>query len=204
MKRKGKLAAAALIMAGAMVALGCALGCAPRHEAMVLPATPAAMEGMEMPTEFAMDITCTGCHSEAAEAMQQTGFTGANHATQECVSCHNDEQGLVAAHASRFDAEAAGRVVALTKSQVDPETCYTCHGSMEELAAATADSAVLTDKQGKTVNPHDLPEGHFGANVTCGSCHKMHSATETATSAQNSCIGCHHDSVYECGTCHAV
>lgn len=204
MKRKARLAAAVLALSGFMVMVGCILGCAPHHEEMVLPATPGALEGMEMPTEFAMDITCTGCHSEAAEAMQQAGFTGSNHASQECTSCHSDEQGLTQAHANRFDSQSAARIVALTKTEVDPETCYTCHGSMEELAAKTADSTALTDEHGTTVNPHALPDDHFGNNVTCGSCHKMHSATDTATSASNSCIGCHHDNVYECGTCHAV
>lgn len=129
---------------------------------------------------------------------------GANHATQACTDCHNDEAGLTAAHSNRFDAKSAASLVALTKTKIDPETCYACHGSMEELTAKTADSTVLTDENGKAVNPHDLPEGHFGTNVDCGSCHKMHGTVDTATSAQNSCMTCHHNNVYECGTCHDV
>lgn len=204
MQPKSKLAAFVAVVFGAVALTGVIAGCAPTHEAMVLPALPAASEGMEMPEAFAMGVTCTGCHADATEAMQQAGFTGAAHSNQDCTSCHSDEQGLTAAHAERFDAKSAARVATLTKTTIDPETCYACHGSMEELAAKTAASDVLTDKNGTTVNPHDLPADHFGANVDCSSCHKMHSATDTATSAQNSCIGCHHDNVYECGTCHAI
>lgn len=204
MQQRRKRTVCAAVVAGTLALAGCIFGCAPHHEAMTLPAQPVASESMAMPEAFAMDITCTGCHAKATEAMGQTGFTGAYHATQECTSCHSDEAGLTTAHSNRFDAKSAASLVALTKTKIDPEMCYSCHGSMEELAAKTADCTVLTDENGKTVNPHDLPEGHFGVNVDCGSCHKMHSAVDTATSAQNSCMTCHHNNVYECGTCHDV
>ena len=202
--KKRKLASALAVVMCAIMLAAVAAGCAPRHEAMELPALPETGEGMSMPTEFAMDVSCTGCHAKATEAMQQAGFTGANHASMDCTTCHNDEAGLSAAHANNFDSKAASRVAVLSKTSIDPETCFTCHGSMEELAEKTADCIVLTDNNGTVVNPHALPEGHFGDKVDCSSCHKMHSATDTATSASNSCIGCHHDSVYECGTCHAI
>ena len=95
-------------------------------------------------------------------------------------------------------------MVTLVHTDTDDQVCFACHGTMEELAEATADSTVLTDKNGLTVNPHALPEGHYGNMVTCGKCHKMHDTKDTEVSATNACLGCHHDNVYECGTCHSA
>ena len=72
-----------------------------------------------------------------------------------CVQCHTDEAVLSTEHADvKFGDKAATKATVVT---VDPETCISCHGTMEEMAAKTADSTALTDDKGTTVNPHDVP-----------------------------------------------
>ena len=94
-------------------------------------------------------------------------------------------------------------------------TCYGVVGMAEQLQGAESvrllagqrlrkGVLVSADENGLTVNPHDLPADHYGSKVMCGSCHKMHDTKEIEVSAANACLGCHHDNVYECGTCHAV
>ena len=101
----------------------------------------------------------------------------------------------------------------LKNTAVSEETCLTsgCH-SMDELVAATASSTVLTDSNGTVKNPHEMliDENHIAnsnADLACSSCHKMHEengaeSQAVAESAQAKCTGCHHQNVYECGTCH--
>ena len=52
------------------------------------------------------------------------------------------------------------------------------------------------------VNPHDLPEGADHAKIDCLDCHTAHKAQEASETALNTCTGCHHTGVFECGTCH--
>lgn len=153
---------------------------------------------------FSMDVDCALCHTDATEQMQEEGYTGALHSGLSCINCHDNEEELTEAHAENYSAKQASRVVALVSTTVDEEICYTCHGDAESLAEATADSTVLTDSNGTTINPHDLPDIDNHVNITCGSCHKMHDDKTTEEGATNACLSCHHDNVYECGTCHVV
>ncbi len=152
---------------------------------------------------FTMDADCASCHEKAAKKMADEGYTGELHQALSCVSCHDNEEELTAAHSSKYSAKQASRVVALNKTTVDEELCFTCHGDQETLAEATADLTLLTDKNGTCVNPHDLPDIENHSKITCGSCHKMHDDKTSAEAAQNTCINCHHENVYECYTCHA-
>ena len=154
---------------------------------------------------FSMDVDCAACHKKAVKKMEKEGYTGALHASLECGMCHNEDD-LVKVHTEteKYTAKKGDKVVALTKTAINEEACFACHGTLEELAETTKDSTVLTDENGLTVNPHDLPADHYGSKVMCGSCHKMHDTKEIEVSAANACLGCHHDNVYECGTCHAV
>ena len=79
--------------------------------------------------------------------------------------------------------------------------CTTCHNP-DDVKAATEDSVVLTDENGTVVNPHDLPEGADHAKIDCLDCHTAHKAQEASETALNTCTGCHHTGVFECGTCH--
>ena len=166
----------------------------------------AATGGEADPSDaFNMNEDCASCHKKATKKMNKEGYTGSIHASLACISCHDDEEALTEAHASeKYTAKKGDKVVALVHTDSDDEVCFACHGTMEELAETTADSTVLTDKNGTTVNPHDLPEGHYGNMVTCGKCHKMHDTKTIEESATNACLGCHHDNVYECGTCHSI
>ena len=117
----------------------------------------------------------------------------------QCTVCHSDTDALTELHvnAKGTARQKSGRL----KNAVQNETCLACHGSYEELAKATADSTVLTDEQGRTVNPHDIPQvpGHDDP-VACTSCHAVHKEYEP----MRYCTGCHHEGGFECNTCHAV
>ena len=151
---------------------------------------------------FSMDADCAACHSKAAEKMADKGYIGELHQNLDCVFCHDNEAELTAAHAEKYSAKQASRVVALNKTTVDEAVCLSCHGDRETLVEGTADATVLTDSKGTTVNPHDLPDIDKHANITCGSCHKMHDDKTSDEAATNTCLNCHHDNVYECYTCH--
>ena len=85
---------------------------------------------------------------------------------------------------------------------IDEQACLACHGSYEELAAKTADSAVLTDAKGTVVNPHARPAGEGHAGQTCADCHALHSGEPVQETAPEFCISCHHTNDYQCHTCH--
>ena len=87
---------------------------------------------------------------------------------------------------------------------MDEATCLTdvCHGSYEALAEKTASSTILTDNDGTTVNPHDMPVNEDHETIDCGSCHDMHASDDIAKTAQKACQSCHHMGTYECYTCH--
>jgi hypothetical protein len=54
------------------------------------------------------------------------------------------------------------------------------------------------------VNPHDRPsnEDHDASPLRCANCHKIHQAEAPGETALRVCSGCHHQGVFECGTCH--
>lgn len=98
----------------------------------------------------------------------------------------------------------AGEAAAAADDGWSPDMdCSACH-NVDDIKAATEDSAVLTDVNGTVVNPHDLPAIEDHAAIVCSSCHKSHEVSEnTEKSAKRTCASCHHADVYECYTCHA-
>jgi hypothetical protein len=119
----------------------------------------------------------------------------------ECAQCHSDEAALTAAHKNKTSS--SKQPTRLKKTAVSEDVCLSCHDTAS-LAAATIGSAILTDGDGTTVNPHGLPatENHV-ENITCSSCHKMHGETTgVADEAVKACKSCHHTGIYTCGTCH--
>lgn len=122
------------------------------------------------------------------------------HQAVPCTGCHSDEKVLSTVHDGvTADSKLPKR---LRKAKIDEALCLGCHGSYEDLAKKTADCAVLTDSAGTVANPHDLPEGADHAKIDCLDCHTAHKAQEASETALNTCTGCHHTGVFECGTCH--
>ena len=123
-----------------------------------------------------------------------------SHGALQCVICHDDEEGLVKAHA-KVTVDSTKVAKRLKKTEVAAETCLACHEATYS-AEATAESTALTDTNGTVVNPHDLPESENHSGIACASCHSMHTTDNIATTAAQTCTKCHHANVYECGTCH--
>lgn len=148
------------------------------------------------------DIDCGTCHeAETATSKDAACLAGAHTVDQGfgCMTCHADDGALSAAHADMNSGKTPKK---LKRTEVDQDLCFGCH-IQDELMAATADSIVLTDDYGKTVNPHAIPENADHAeDVLCTSCHKGHSTEGIEEDSKDLCVGCHHANVYECGTCH--
>ena len=143
---------------------------------------------------------CGACHAEG-QVDAAAPSLASNHLALgvSCVTCHTDEEKLEELHADADPSKKMPR--RLKKTDVTPETCTAsgCHSDTAALAEATADVTVLTDKDGLTVNPHAVPPTESHEAVTCGNCHGGHSEADP----QKVCKRCHHENVYQCGTCHA-
>ena len=100
--------------------------------------------------------------------MDDAACLAATHAAEgtTCATCHTDESGLASAHENATPDEAKKRATKLRSTTIDEAACLSCHGSYEELAAKTADLALLTDSEGTTVNPHAMPENEDHAPPT--------------------------------------
>ena len=148
------------------------------------------------------DSDCATCHAtESGSFSDAKCLAGSQHQSVACVTCHADKDALSAAHEGVSATDKMPEKLKAT--EVSSAACLSCHDSWDALAAKTADSTVLTDSQGKVVNPHALPAGHAEERATCSDCHSMHGATDATTDAPKVCIGCHHQNVYACNTCHA-
>ena len=111
------------------------------------------------------------------------------------------EMGLESAHAE-VDMNDYQVPKKLKKTDVSKEACLSCH-DQAEVAAATADLTVLTDDNGLTVNPHELPGNSEHDKLVCAKCHTMHEEATPDENAADACASCHHAGVYECHTCHS-
>lgn len=145
---------------------------------------------------------CETCHSKQVGTFENDKCLAKTHAAfLECSGCHNvDDLALV--HDGVTEKDKAPSALKKTKFDVEA-SCTTCHQT-DKLAEATKDCDWLTDSNGTTVNPHDVPavEDHV-RELTCVSCHKVHSTTGIQKSAGRACSSCHHAGVYECNTCHS-
>lgn len=154
--------------------------------------------------EWSVGSDCTTCHTNQAESLGNAECLAGAHGTSlvECATCHNTESELTSIHATAT-ADKAAKLKRLRQTAVSNETCLTsgCH-DLAETAQKTASLDLLTDDNGRTVNPHDLPENEDHATILCADCHTAHEAQVTADNAPETCKSCHHKNVYECGTCH--
>ncbi|MDR1015543.1 MAG: cytochrome c3 family protein [Coriobacteriales bacterium] len=150
-------------------------------------------------------MDCSSCHTAEVQSESDTTTAYFHHAGQQgvrCGTCHVDNDGaLMKAHEDYGTAKVP---VKLKKTEVSSEVCLDCHNA-GALKTETESTTILTDSKGTVVNPHDLPVNDDHArNVTCSSCHKMHGSDPVIETAPKACLTCHHEDVYECGTCHRV
>jgi hypothetical protein len=201
-----------------MVVLGlCALmvsilvinGCAPRQRQVTDGGDePSTVDVPVMTVEWSPQSDCAMCHSAEDLSRSDVVTTAGMHnpsaiSTQvDCMTCHNDTSGLTAAHNGVSPSDKLPTRLRSTKVTTETCTASGCHDDEADRKQVTVGVTVLTDSEGLTVNPHDLPtgEGHF--NITCSSCHSGHVASEP----EDLCLTCHHEDVYGCGesVCHAV
>lgn len=187
-------AAAALIMS--------LNGCAPQKADEAQATEEASISQVSFAWSEASD--CSVCHSKESSSMNDAACLAYTHQQQgnDCFTCHADTAGLESAHAEATPELAEKRATKLRSTKIDRAACLSCHGGEEGYAESTASSTVLTDTQGKTVNPHAMPENADHADTDCSSCHDMHGSAPASDSAPEYCATCHHSGVYECHTCH--
>lgn len=212
MKRNVSTAVAALALAGCLVPVAAFAA----DSAWSMDADCASCHAKEAQThvviEDAEDAGAAGVGDAAKPASKDAAASeptaagadplplAAVHQAVPCTGCHSDEKVLSTVHDGvTADSKLPKR---LRKAKIDEALCLGCHGSYEDLAEKTADCTVLTDSAGTVVNPHDLPEVADHAKIDCLDCHTAHKAQEASETALNTCTGCHHTGVFECGTCH--
>ena len=148
--------------------------------------------------EWSADSDCSACHAAEAESLG-TVQTAAAHSGNGCLSCHSDEAHLKEVHESSDGDSVPAKLS--SAGSIGSDICLGCH-STDTLKAATADGPALIDEEGTSVNPHDRPEGHLGEKVDCADCHSVHAGSSPLDNAESQCASCHHEGVYQCGTCH--
>lgn len=146
---------------------------------------------------------CAMCHQADADSFDDSSCPASQHAAMkdQCMTCHDDPN-MERAH-SKVELGDEKKKATLKRTVVSRESCTTgCH-DQAELTEKGAATTALTDKNGLTVNPHELPAHEDHESITCSSCHKLHTADSPEEAAAAVCLNCHHANVYECNTCHA-
>lgn len=191
-----------MTVAFAIVALGIG-GCAPKTLAGTgSDASEGESASGELLFAWSPESDCAACHGDVVSSFDDVGGQASGHVAlkDDCASCHNDMEGLEKGHAKVQMGDEKTRQ-GLRRSAVSEEACVSCHDKAD-LADRTADSSALSDKNGTTVNPHDIPATDGHAELNCSSCHKLHGSDEPSVTALGVCMNCHHSEVFECGTCH--
>jgi hypothetical protein len=156
--------------------------------------------------DWNVDSDCTVCHQTAVASFSSENCEALNenNTKESCMTCHDDVSGLEKAHEAVTIADMCD-ISRLKESEVPEGICLSCH-NQDEIIAATADFMELVDDKGTIILPHEWKTQHNADGqhdaATCSSCHKMHSGQPIAETAKNYCLTCHHDGVFECGTCH--
>ena len=143
---------------------------------------------------------CGICHGVETGSFEDSSCLASLHAfgAENCMCCHEDAGSLKSAHA---DVDASDTN---PKASVNAATCLVegCH-VQADLASLVGEQSFIRDSQGTAVNPHDLPAGESHNAITCAECHTVHEAKGAQDEARKTCLSCHHQDVFECGTCHA-
>ena len=176
-------------------------------------------------------FACTMCHTdvegmtEGHEGVTAEDIKGPKRLKKSdvtsdgCLTCHAVTDGVVSEGAwalAEGEADEASEAVVEADTEAQVEDATSKPEASEEAeetetkapaipaysASATADVTWLTDENGTTVNPHDLPVNKSHDTVTCATCHSMHDDATLEETAVKACKQCHHDNIYECFTCH--
>jgi hypothetical protein len=153
---------------------------------------------------WSVESNCNECHIAQNPDSEGQNTPVAIHRVNSvtCITCHADENELVSTHSDvTLDAKMPTH---LMKTSVDsPRLCLECH-NLQELQESIVASSVLIDKNEVKISPHDLPNTETHSNrISCVSCHLMHQPLENINkNSMALCISCHHQSVFECNTCH--
>ena len=205
--RKARFAMLVAI-AVACTAIACAvMACAPSEKNEPKQEAASSAKDAVVEVAWSSESDCSACHITQSASMDDTGCLLSQHADQECISCRSDEAALSEIHEKKAGSDPE-KLKSLKSTEVSMTGCVECHGSWEELAEKTVDVTILTDTNGKTVNPHEAATvGNTTGQhdeITCTSCHEMHTSESIEETAPKACQTCHHMDVYECGTCHEV
>lgn len=175
-----------------LAAAGCSPSAAPQSSKEN---SRSAQENATTLTDFSWspDADCTICHEKQNETLKND----TSHGALSCTDCHTDIENLKTAHEN---AKGPSSTTKLSLSIVADTTCLSCHE--EDHTPEASAGSLLTDKNGTQVNPHDLPANEKHDTISCSECHAEHKDDETVKIAEKVCIDCHHENVYECGTCH--
>ena len=147
---------------------------------------------------------CDACHdSEVASAQNELCLAGIeDHQDIGCLDCHTKDKALEGAH-RKLSADSK-EADSLKRTEVTDQTCLNedCH-NYDEMIANIPDDKLLVDANGTTVNPHEIHNvGTSHGDIKCSDCHLTHKEGEAYQTATDKCLSCHHENVYECGTCH--
>ena len=157
--------------------LGCLQGCSPQEAASQGAAPKAeAANGSITLTEWTTETDCSTCHADEASSRQDAACTASKHTSLQCADCHTDTATLAKQHEG---------------------------ASSDDRMPSRLKQTALSDAQGTTVNPHELPETDTHGQIACTDCHSMHEEqTDLQGDAKAYCMSCHHADVFECYTCH--
>ena len=97
------------------------------------------------------------CHQADTDSFDDASCPASQHADMkdQCMSCHDDPN-MERAH-SKVEIGDTKKKATLKRTAVTRESCTTSCHDQAELTEKGAAATVLTDKNGLTVNPHELP-----------------------------------------------
>ncbi len=213
--RKPAIAAWSLMLVFGLCALGACSPATPSTSSTATdPASSQPADGVEASTTeadatetmaftWSPESDCAMCHQADTDSFDDASCPASQHADMkdQCMSCHDDPN-MERAH-SKVEIGDTKKKATLKRTAVTRESCTTSCHDQAELTEKGAAATVLTDKNGLTVNPHELPAHEEHEGITCASCHKLHTSDSPEEAAPAVCLNCHHANVYECNTCHA-
>lgn len=157
-------------------------------------------------------LPCTSCHVDEEGLIQGHAKVTVNDikspkrlkksevASETCLACHQATDGVVPSQA--WAAEEGAGDSGSDVTDIKGEEATEKAGASAYSSSTTTNIDYLTDINGTTVNPHELPINKSHATIGCATCHALHDDAPLEETAAKACTKCHHDNVYECFTCH--
>lgn len=151
--------------------------------------------------DWSIDVDCSTCHTAEQASYSNQQSEAAQHEDVTCIHCHSDVVDLEKSHQGKTSADALPN--RLKSTQVPDSLCLGCHyENRAALITATDSTAIVSDSEGTSRNPHDTEGLVEHESLKCRDCHKMHSTEDINKTAMNQCTSCHHEGVFQCYTCH--